>query len=105
MEYVLLSIIFFIFLILGIVFFCGKGAVLIAGYNTAKANEKKKYDEKALCRSVGVMMFAMAACTLISAVTIVYDNFFPSWFGCALFPVVAVIGIIYVNLSSKVKPR
>lgn len=36
--------------ILGIVFSKGKGSSLIAGYNTAGPEEKKKYDEKALCR-------------------------------------------------------
>ena len=35
-----------IFLVLGTVFAFGKGAFLIAGYNTASAEEKAKYDEK-----------------------------------------------------------
>lgn len=44
-----------IFLVLGTVFAFGKGAFLIAGYNTASAEEKAKYDEKSsvgLCRSL-----------------------------------------------------
>ena len=51
-----------LFAILGIVFFCGKGSSLIAGYNTASPEEKAKYDEKALCHTMGGMMFACAAC-------------------------------------------
>lgn len=39
-----------IFLVLGTVFAFGKGAFLIAGYNTASAEEKAQYDEKKLCR-------------------------------------------------------
>ncbi len=51
-----------IFLVLGTVFAFGKGAFLIAGYNTASAEEKAKYDEKKLCRAVSKLMFALAAC-------------------------------------------
>lgn len=43
-----------IFGVLSIVFFMGKGAFLIAGYNTAKVEDKLKYDEKKLCRVIGV---------------------------------------------------
>lgn len=50
-----------IFLVLGTVFAFGKGAFLIAGYNTASAEEKAKYDEKKLCRAVSKLMFALAA--------------------------------------------
>ena len=35
---------------LGVLFSKGKGAFLIAGYNTASRSEKENYDEKALCR-------------------------------------------------------
>ncbi len=39
-----------LFVILGIIFLCGKGSFLIAGYNTASKVEKEKIDEKQLCR-------------------------------------------------------
>ena len=51
-----------IFLVLGTVLAFGKGAFLIAGYNTASAEEKAQYDEKKLCRAVSKLMFALAAC-------------------------------------------
>ena len=38
-----------LFLVMGIVLFCGKGSWLIAGYNTMSPQEKEKYDEKKLC--------------------------------------------------------
>lgn len=43
-----------VFGILSVVFFMGKGAFLIAGYNTANAVDKSKYDEKKLCRVMGI---------------------------------------------------
>ena len=39
-----------VFVILGIIFLCGKGSFLIAGDNTASKVEKEKIDEKQLCR-------------------------------------------------------
>ena len=53
-----------LFLGLAALFSRGKGAFLIAGYNTASQKEKAKYDEKALCRFMGKLMFALAACWL-----------------------------------------
>lgn len=49
-----------LFLILGIVLFCGKGSWLIAGYNTMSPQEQEKYDEKKLCKA------ACAVCLLCS---------------------------------------
>lgn len=42
--------------IVSIFLFCGKGAWLIAGYNTASQEEKAQYDEKKLCRGGGVFL-------------------------------------------------
>ena len=39
-----------VFVLLGVLFSRGKGAFLIAGYNTASAAERARYVEKALCR-------------------------------------------------------
>lgn len=44
-----------LFLVMGIVLFCGKGSRLIAGYNTMSPQEKKKYDEKKLCKAASVV--------------------------------------------------
>ena len=56
-----------LFLVLGLTFSRGKGAFLIAGYNTASKAEKARYDEKALCRFMGKIMFALAGCQGIMA--------------------------------------
>lgn len=94
-----------LFLILGIVLWRGKGAFLIAGYNTAKPSERAKYNEKALCRSVAVILFAMALSFAVSALGIVYDEIIPPWLGAVLILAVALIGVIYVNTSKKVKRK
>ena len=47
-------IIFAVFAVMGVLLWTGKGGWLIAGYNTASAEEKKKYDEKKLNRTMAV---------------------------------------------------
>ena len=47
------------FVLLGVVFASGKGTGLIAGYNTATAEEKANYDKKKLCKAMSRLMFAL----------------------------------------------
>lgn len=42
-----------VFIVLSAILLSGNGEMLIAGYNTAKEEERAKYDEKKLCRSTG----------------------------------------------------
>ena len=53
-----------LFVLLGVVFAAGKGTGLIAGYNTASAEEKANYDKKKLCKAMSRLMFALAGCWL-----------------------------------------
>ncbi len=45
---------FIIFAVLSIVLISGHGSWLISGYNTASKEEKAKYNEKKLCRTMGI---------------------------------------------------
>ena len=58
-------IVFVIFAVLSIVLLSGHGSWFISGYNTASKEEKKKYDEKKLCRTMGVGMSIIAILALI----------------------------------------
>ncbi len=61
-------VVFVIFALMSIVLLTGRGANLIAGYNTASKEEKSKYDEKKLCRVTGVGMSVIAVFILIMAI-------------------------------------
>lgn len=50
----MLWILTILFGILSVVFLLGKGSFLIAGYNTSSQNQKAQYDEKKLCRIMGI---------------------------------------------------
>ena len=47
-------IVFVIFAVLSIILLSGHGSWFISGYNTASKEEKEKYNEKKLCRTMGI---------------------------------------------------
>lgn len=56
-----------LFFVLTVMFLAGKGSFLIAGYNTASKKEKERYDEKKLCRLMGVCMGIITAGLAVGA--------------------------------------
>ena len=64
---IIILIVALLLLILSVFLFKGKGAWLIAGYNTASKEEQAKYDKKKICKATGyiclvsaLMLFVMA---------------------------------------------
>jgi preprotein translocase subunit SecG len=89
------------FLLLGTVFMRGKGAFLIAGYNTSSKEEKAKYNEKALCVFMGRIMFLFVVCFLIMATSDLLNSMIPLWIGLALFFCIAIFAVIYANTGNR----
>ena len=94
-----------LFLVLGAVFSRGKGAFLIAGYNTSSKEEKAKYDEKALCRFMGKLMFAMAGCWVPVALSALLDRMWLYYAGIGLFLAVVFGGVIYANTGNRFRKK
>ena len=90
---------------LGVLFSKGKGAFLIAGHNTASRSEKENYDEKALCRFMGKLMFALAACWIPVALGAVLDVGWLYGVGIAAFLIVIVVGLIYANTGHRFQKK
>ena len=82
-------IVFVIFAVLSIVLLSGHGSWVISGYNTASKEEKEKYDEKKLCRTMGVGMSVIAVLILIMGL---FENVLPAFF------VYIALGIILVDV-------
>ncbi len=96
------GVIFLILVILGVLLWCGKGAWLIAGYNTSSKAEKSKYDEKALCRFVAKIMFAMAVFMLL---LFSVENMV-AHLSLSLLAVVCIFGaVIYANTGNRFKKK
>ena len=94
-----------LFVSLAIVFFCGKGAFLIAGYNTASSEKKATVDEKALCRVMGGMMLACAVCFGLLMLSDVLQSMALLWVGLSAFILVIIVGVVYMNTSKKVRRK
>lgn len=90
-----------LFLVLGVVFSRGKGSSLIAGYNTASPEEKAKYDEKKLCKAMSRLMFVLALCWLVIALSALCRTMWLLWFGLGLFVAAAIGGCMYVDRKSR----
>ena len=92
-------------IILGIVLCCGKGAFLIAGYNTASSEEKAKYDEKALCRATGVLVLVIVGSVELLMLGAVLGMTSLEWVGGILFVLSTVFGLVYINKSKRFKRK
>ena len=89
------------FLVLGIVFSRGKGTSLIAGYNTASPEEKAKYDEKKLCKAMSKLMFVLALCWLVIALSALCRTMWLLWLGLGLFVAAAIGGCVYIDRKCR----
>lgn len=77
----------------------GRGAMLIAGYNTATEEEKLRYDEKKLCRTVGVYLGIL---TVLVAVRMWYDSRGPEALDRiipCLIVICTVVVVLYTNFG------
>ena len=90
-----------LFLVLGVVFSCGKGTSLIAGYNTASPEEKAKYDEKKLCKAMSRLMLVLALCWLVVALSALCQTMLLLWLGLGLFVAAAIGGCIYIGRKCR----
>lgn len=90
-------------LVMGIYLLQGKGAMLIAGYNTLPDKEKEKYDEAALCKATGKLILSfIAPITLISLGDLLQMNALMIA-GGVLLAVLIVFGLIYINTGNRFK--
>ena len=90
-------------LLLGILFSMGKGASLIAGYNTSTEAEKAKIDEKKLCRLVGRLMFILTGCMVLFTLSIPLESRVLEWTSLALFFMSITGGLIYINTGNRIR--
>lgn len=92
-----------LFVILGVVLSLGKGASLIAGYNTSSQEEKAKYDEKALCKFVGKSMFILAFSVFLWGLSELTKQHILFYIGLALFISTIIFIIIFANSKNRFK--
>ncbi|WP_341299513.1 DUF3784 domain-containing protein [Lysinibacillus sp. FSL H8-0500] len=91
------------FLIFAIVLSQGKGAFLLAGFNTISQKEQEQYDEKALAKFMGKVMYGYCFCLLLCALG---ELLFIQWLlviGLSLFVVLTIFVLVYTNTGNRFK--
>lgn len=91
------------FLIFAIVLSQGKGTFLIAGFNTMSQEEKEEYNEIALAKFMGKMMYGYCFCVLL---WVLNELFHTQWLfsvGLVLFIVLTIFLMIYMNTGNRFK--
>ena len=93
-------------------FLHGKGACLIAGYNTMSKKEQEQYDKDKLCRSTGYGMLIIGiALTLLSCVILLTEIIpvLPEWtliagnIGfCSIVALVTLGNLLFSNTKAKI---
>lgn len=90
-----------LFLVLGIVFACGKGTFLIAGYNTLPEEKKARYDARTILRDMSRMMFSCVGCMAVGILGSIVDAPWLVVLGIVLTVLVIVFFLIRINRESK----
>ena len=91
------------FMILGAILSMGKCSFLIAGYNMMNRGQKKQYDEQALCRFMGKIMYCLAFAMLLWIASIIFQN--SVLLSASLYFLVGSIAfaVIYAGAGSRFK--
>lgn len=79
----------------------GKGAFLIAGYNTMSKEEQQKYDVKALCRFVGRLLMAIMLCTIITLTGAYLSVLWLIFVGMIAVVAIITVAVIYANTGRR----
>jgi len=94
-----------LFIVLGIIFSQGKGAWMIAGYNTASKETRASYDVKALLQFMSKFMFVLAGTWLVVSFGALYQNDGVIKAGLVLFIVVILAALVYMNTGERFKKQ
>lgn len=92
-----------LFVALGIFLSSGRGAFLIAGYNTKPPEERAQYDTAALSRFMGKMMFGFAFSVLLWVLSDVFESEWLLAVGVILFMAILIFLTIYINTGNRFK--
>ena len=91
------------FLIFAVIFSKGKGAALIAGYNTMPPKEKRQYDEVAMCKFMGKIMYGICFTLLLFAIGDIVDENALFIIGLILMFALVIFAVVYTNTKNRFK--
>jgi len=89
------------FVVMAIFLLKGKGAFLIAGYNTMNDEKRKTYDEKALCKAAGKLLLIITVLMLLFPLAMELEAMWLFWVAFILVFVVIFGFMIYANTGNR----
>lgn len=92
-------------LILAVYLSQGKGAFLIAGYNTMPKEEKAKYDEVALCKFMGKILYGICFSLVLLSLSEWLEIPALLWMGIALMIGLIVFTLVYSNTGNRFRQQ
>ncbi|BDH60196.1 hypothetical protein MTP04_03260 [Lysinibacillus sp. PLM2] len=93
------------FLIFAITLSKGKGASILAGYNTMPDSEKAQYDEVALCKFMGKIMYGISFSILLFALSEMLGNQVLFIVGLILLLSLIIFALVYSNTRDRFKKK
>ena len=99
--WIITGILAMLFIIMAVFLLNGKGAFLIAGYNTMGEKDRAAYDEKALCKSVGWLLIIISALMLLFPLASQFETTWLFWTVFALIMAVPIGFAIYANTGNR----
>jgi len=101
LGWIITGVIAVLFIIMAIFLLNGKGAFLIAGYNTMSDDKKAAYNEKALCKAVGWLMLVLTVLMMFFPVIAHFEIVWLFWVEFALIMAVTFGFAIYANTGNR----
>lgn len=89
------------FLVLAFFLSHGKGAFLIAGYNTMPKEEKAKYDEVVLCKFMGKILYGISLSMVLLSLSEWLEIPALFWVGIALMTGLIIFTLVYLNTGNR----
>ncbi|NGP46615.1 DUF3784 domain-containing protein [Bacillaceae bacterium SIJ1] len=93
------------FIIFAITLSKGKGASILAGYNTMPDHKKAQYDEVALCKFMGKIMYGISFSILLFALSELLENQVIFMIGLMLFLSLLIFTLVYANTRNRFKKK
>lgn len=95
------GIVMLVMLVISIVLMMGKGANLIAGYNTMSQKEKEKYDSTAMCKCLGKYLLSVTILTVALPLGEICGIGWLPWAYAAYVMISAICVIVYCNTGNR----
>jgi len=99
--WIIVGVIVVPFLVMSIFLLNGKGAFLIAGFNTMSSSEKATYDENALCKAVGRLLLILTVLMCLWPLAFHLQIAWLFWVSFVLFMTAAIGFAVYANTGNR----